>query len=282
MAHQAILAAHKRQQNKTAAAANLGGSGSASPSLAVKRSNTLRQALKAKSTELYRLFGIWDENGDGAMDEREFRRAIEMLGLKCSKEDFESLCALCDFDKDGKIDMAELTALVEATEVEKPPPDDTPHPNMVVRSLKGIYWFISLLSTQSIMYLAFVLIFQSLTESLRQVRSARTAFHLALARSPACPHVAHRLLTRSLTFLHHFSAPQDARRVLSRQDDLQHFHRERLRLAAQHVLQHPTCLRCVRVGERGAVEWPDGQQWARLRRDRRGIHIPICAARGDQ
>ena len=74
----------------------------------------LRQALKAKSSQLYKLFSIWDEDGDGSIDEREFGRAMRMLGLQPAKEDFAAFCKLFT---NGEVRLDELTTLIESTPV---------------------------------------------------------------------------------------------------------------------------------------------------------------------
>jgi hypothetical protein len=128
---------------------------------------TLRLGLRQKADQLYKLFSIWDENGDGAIDEHEFRRAIRMLGLRTTEGDFENLCELCDKNGDRRIDLEELTAIIEATEEAQGGEDDGRPRHPLVRLLKGLMWFLSLLPVQTVLYLVFVLIFQTLTESVR-------------------------------------------------------------------------------------------------------------------
>ena len=217
MAQQAILRAHKHRREAKNAAASLGDCNSrpGSPSIISpakdedrQHLDDLRRALKSRSADLYRLFGIWDADSNGSLDASEFKRAIQMLGLRARANDFDAICALCDRNSDGLIDLEEastrlspaaprqlvsshlpllifppltcsplsrlschpssrqLTALIESTEASH---EQTPSPprNPLVRMLKGVYWFINLLSTQSVLYLAVVLIFQLLTDSLR-------------------------------------------------------------------------------------------------------------------
>ena len=68
MAQQAILAANRRRRTANNASANLS---VASTKAQVDVSSTLRLGLKSKARDLYRLFSIWDENGDGTIDEAE-------------------------------------------------------------------------------------------------------------------------------------------------------------------------------------------------------------------
>ena len=165
MAQQAILRAQRHRHAKENDAANLGG-------MPKEKSNvlttTLRKRLKANSDKLYQLFSIWDEDESGAIDEREFRRAIVMLGLKPTNEDFQELCRLVDADSSGTIDLQELTSLIEMTPEELQTTAPGPAPSLPKRALNAVYQFISLLWVQALLYFAFVVIFQNLTDTLRQ------------------------------------------------------------------------------------------------------------------
>ena len=111
-----------------------------------------------------------DENGDGAIDEKEFRRAIRMLGLRATHDEFTNFCALCDQNKDGKIDLNELTSIIEGTEQESAlvkEDEDQPKRNIIIRLGGKVLDFLSLMSVQTILYFSFVIIFQNLTETLR-------------------------------------------------------------------------------------------------------------------
>lgn len=111
-----------------------------------------------------------DENGDGAIDEKEFRRAIRMLGLRATDDEFTNFCALCDQNKDGKIDLNELTSIIEGTEQESAlvkEDEDQPKRNIIIRLGGKVLDFLSLMSVQTILYFSFVIIFQNLTETLR-------------------------------------------------------------------------------------------------------------------
>jgi hypothetical protein len=77
---------------------------SAARSLACSPADVLARA-RARCAGRYKLFNIWDENGDGQMDEVEFKRAIKMLGLSASSDDFHSMCELCDINNNGTIDL---------------------------------------------------------------------------------------------------------------------------------------------------------------------------------
>ena len=167
MALQAILAQQRRNRDGANAAANLGGSFSGRSGGASASTLSLRAALKAKSPELYKLFGIWDEDGNGAIDEKEFRRAVRMLGLKCDPDDFKQLCEMCDKDGSGDIDLDELIELLEEDIEEEPEEEpEAPRP-LLIRCANGLLDILNTTSVQTVMYLIFVFIFQQLVQSLR-------------------------------------------------------------------------------------------------------------------
>ena len=165
MALQAILAQQRRRNASDHRADNLGatvGAGlKASPS-----SLTIRHALKLKSDDLYHLFSIWDEDGNGRIDERELKRALKMLGVKYADDEFRAFFELVDRDGSGDIDHEELIALLEADEpeVEAEPP---PPAGSLLRRAGQVLDFLNTTSVQTVLYLAFVFIFQQLVQSLR-------------------------------------------------------------------------------------------------------------------
>ena len=166
MAQQMILKAHQRRRAASVAAANLGGGASFVNKDADLRSLSFALALKEHSKKLYSLFSLWDEDGNGYIDEVEFQRAVKMLGLKFSKGDFEAFCKMCNGGVRGSITLEKLTAVLESTP-DYVPKSEGPPPSLLVRLMKGVYDFLSLLSMQTLLYFAFVIIFQSLTETLR-------------------------------------------------------------------------------------------------------------------
>ena len=85
MAHQAILAAQERRR-QTAAEAG----GFMRKTKRRQGEQNLRQALAAESGRLAELFAIWDADGDGSINRKEFSRALKMMGLRVSKEDFHA------------------------------------------------------------------------------------------------------------------------------------------------------------------------------------------------
>ena len=174
MAQQAILAAHRRRREAAAAPMGSGGpqrelSRSHSPisSDLADRARELRYALKANADELYKSFAIWDEDGSGAIDLREFRNMCLRLNVRASNEEVEQLMKMCDLDNSGTVDMDELTKMVEETEEAAEDEDGTKRRNPLVRLISGIFALINTTSVQALLYFSFVLVFQTLVTSLR-------------------------------------------------------------------------------------------------------------------
>ena len=171
MAHQAILAAHARRR-KEAEADKDGLGGREAPSLAIEQETKakvmeLRQALKAKSADMYRLFQIWDEDGDGSIDDKEFVRAMKMLGLHISSEDFDDFCRVCRVGTEAGISLEEITDIIESTPEPAKTSESAESSNLLLRLFKMVYWVIGTVGGQSALYFVFVLIFNSLTSTLR-------------------------------------------------------------------------------------------------------------------
>ena len=74
----------------------------------------LKTALKANATRIIDLFKEWDEDGDGTVSKKEFRRAVPMLGLDPvpSKADIDALFDQWDPDGSGNIDYKELNKIL--------------------------------------------------------------------------------------------------------------------------------------------------------------------------
>ena len=74
----------------------------------------LREALALSATRVIDLFKEWDEDGDGVVTKKEFRRAVPMLGLDPvpSKADIDALFDQWDPDGSGNIDFKELNKIL--------------------------------------------------------------------------------------------------------------------------------------------------------------------------
>ena len=162
-AYQAILAAHRREEAKKASGA-------------VKRivSEDLIETLIKERPRLNQLFNIWDEDGDGMLSELEFRRALKMLNIRYKRADFDAIVKMCSPAADGvsdhAISMADLKKLLADAEDEKP--GTTPSPPLTIanfprRASSLFSWLLNSMAVQTTLYLLFVLLFQSLTETLR-------------------------------------------------------------------------------------------------------------------
>ena len=164
------MARNRRARESSTAAASLGSRGK---NKEFKPGNTLRRALKEQSAQLYKLFGIWDEDASGAIDEKEFRRAVRMLGLRCNDDDFKTFCSMCDKDNSGDIDLDELINLLEEPCSDDDDDDDDGGGgagkarrwrNPVACCCRGALWLLNTTGVQTFLYLAFVFVFQQIVQ----------------------------------------------------------------------------------------------------------------------
>lgn len=74
----------------------------------------LRHALSANLSRVVELFREWDENGDGVIDQNEFRKAVYFVfwGVRVPPEHSNALFQLIDRDRSGTIDYRELNVLL--------------------------------------------------------------------------------------------------------------------------------------------------------------------------
>ena len=165
MAQQLILAAAKRRAKLDMAESSGFLQNRRRKKLDAKQ-GALRQALAEQKERLGQLFDLWDEDGNGEIDEKEFRRAIRMLGLKPSPADFVSFLAECDGDGSGNISLQELQELLENTPPPEPPPPPPPKP-LPIRLCFKVYELLTTNIVQTALYLVFVLQFMSLLDCLR-------------------------------------------------------------------------------------------------------------------
>ena len=68
----------------------------------------LRDALTAQAVRVIDLFREWDEDGDGTVSKKEFRKALPALGLKVPREEADALFDEWDKDGDGSMTMEEM------------------------------------------------------------------------------------------------------------------------------------------------------------------------------
>ena len=79
----------------------------------------LRDALSKQGVKVINLFREWDEDGDGTVSKKEFRKAMPMLGLNVPKKEIDALFDSWDPDGSGTIEMKELErALRRGSEIQ--------------------------------------------------------------------------------------------------------------------------------------------------------------------
>jgi len=127
----------------------------------------LRKALKANAHRLYSLFQTWDEDETGYLNKSEFGQMCRMMNIRVDNGRLEMLMDMCDSDKNGRIDLNEMIKMVEETPDDVPDEDNAPKRNILVRGFKFAYWLINTTLMQAFLYFAFVVVFQTLTISLR-------------------------------------------------------------------------------------------------------------------
>ena len=70
----------------------------------------LRDVMVANNAKLIDLFREWDDDGNGALDKKELRKAIAALGYDAPKKDIDAFFDSIDDDENGWIEFAELKA----------------------------------------------------------------------------------------------------------------------------------------------------------------------------
>merc|ERR1712196_218649 len=86
----------------------------------------LRQALNEHGTKLIDLFREWDDDGNGAVDKAEFRKAVAALDYDAPKSQIDALFNSIDDDNSGWIDYHELKQALSDRSVNKSRPSGTP------------------------------------------------------------------------------------------------------------------------------------------------------------
>lgn len=160
MAHQAILAADRRRKKEAADAANL-----VPP---VERAGVgqeaILKALKSQRWKLGKMFEMWDHDGNGSIDKSEFRSALLMLGLKPTPRDLQEF--FDQFDQETHAEGVTLEDIFELLDQQEGDKDDAPK-SLLLRLVYGFYDLINTMAVQTTLYLAVVVTFQLLTDTMR-------------------------------------------------------------------------------------------------------------------
>ena len=82
----------------------------------------LGEALGKNAVRVIDLFREWDENGDGVVSKKEFRRAMPLLGFDVPKPEIDALFDQFDPDLTGQVEYVELKKHLQKFKVDKPPP----------------------------------------------------------------------------------------------------------------------------------------------------------------
>ena len=72
----------------------------------------LRDILSKNAVRIIDLFREWDEDGDGSVSKKEFRKAMPMLGLEVPKHEVDALFDSWDPDGSGVLELAELNKVL--------------------------------------------------------------------------------------------------------------------------------------------------------------------------
>ena len=74
----------------------------------------LKEILKKNSTRIIDLFKEWDEDGDGSVSKKEFRKAMSALGLQLPRVEVDAVFDEMDPDGSGDIEYKELNKLLRS------------------------------------------------------------------------------------------------------------------------------------------------------------------------
>jgi len=79
----------------------------------------LANLLQQHSTKLIDLFREWDDDGNGALDKKEMRRAIAALGYDAPRKEIDCFFESIDDDDNGWIEFEELKTALKARSVRR-------------------------------------------------------------------------------------------------------------------------------------------------------------------
>ena len=74
----------------------------------------LKDRLKASATKVINLFQAWDNDGDGQVSKKEFRKGLEVLGIEMSRREVEMFYEAYDPDNSGQLDFRELNKVLRS------------------------------------------------------------------------------------------------------------------------------------------------------------------------
>lgn len=119
------------------------------------------------------LWALWDEDGNGTIDEREFLQALRLMGMRPKHRDFARIAAACGEDGQRFIELEPLKkVLAEYRQLER---EARAAEEREATQAKGClrFWagralhFLNRTSVQLVLYLSFVTVFGLLTEAIR-------------------------------------------------------------------------------------------------------------------
>jgi hypothetical protein len=171
MAQQAFLARQRRKLEPQATQklnAHLVGEASSfvrrssSVDLQLTPREQIRLALCNDKDRLEALFQVWDENGDGQLSEKEFHRAVKLLGVKAPKAAVAQFLAQHDLNANGAFSFDELLRVVN--KLEQQPPQAPKKRRSLARRLcapvelgvRSVFQLVSTTTAQTVLYFAFV------------------------------------------------------------------------------------------------------------------------------
>lgn len=100
----------------TSALFSSGSSGNGGVTPMQRIENTLARALKTSAVKVMDLFKDWDEDGNGSISKKEFRRAMRGLGVEGTNQDHDELFDKWDVDGSGELDYNEISKALRSAQ----------------------------------------------------------------------------------------------------------------------------------------------------------------------